>query len=134
MASMTNGIMMPGIGVPGMLSLARSVQNSGNSVIAVVPSRPTAMPRNSASVPIVTASEGNPTTVMRNPLIVPATAPTRIAVPAAAGNGHPASVRMPVSTLVSPTMLATERSISSVMMMSVMGSAISRIGATSRSR
>ena len=41
---------------------------------------------------------------------------------------------MPVSTLVSPTMLATERSISSVMMMSVMGSAISRIGAMSRSR
>ena len=31
-------------------------------------------------------------------------------------------------------MLATERSISSVMMMSVIGSAISRIGAMSRSR
>ena len=53
---------------------------------------------------------------------------------AAAANGHPASVRMPVITLESPTMLATERSISSVMMMSVIGRAISRIGATSRSR
>ena len=62
---------MTGIGVPGMFALARSVQNSGNSVIAVVPSRPTAMPRNSASVPIVTASDGRPTTVTRKPLTTP---------------------------------------------------------------
>ena len=51
-ARITNGIVITGIGVPGMFALARSVHTSGKSVIAVVPSSPTAMPRNSASVPI----------------------------------------------------------------------------------
>ena len=51
-----------------MFALARSVHCSGKSVIAVVPSRPTAIPRKSASVPIVTASDGSPTTVTRKPL------------------------------------------------------------------
>jgi hypothetical protein len=60
--------------------------------------------------------------------------PTTIAARAASANGQPALVRIPAVTLESPTMLATERSISSVMMMSVIGSAMSRIGATSRSR
>ena len=46
----------------------------------------------------------------------------------------PAWVSMPSSTLERPTMLATERSISPVMMMSVIGRAMSRIGATSSSR
>ena len=61
-----------------------------------------------------------------------ATAPTRIAMTAATGSS-PAWVRMPI-TLDRPTMLATERSISPVMMISVIGRAMSRIGATSRSR
>ena len=66
--------------------------------------------------------------------MTPAMTPVRTAASAASGNGMPACVRMPVMTLERPTMLATERSISSVMMMSVIGSAISRMGATSRSR
>ena len=41
---------------------------------------------------------------------------------------------IPTSTLLSPTTLATDRSISPVMMISVIGSAISRIGAMSRNR
>jgi hypothetical protein len=41
---------------------------------------------------------------------------------------------MPTRTLLSPTTLATERSISPVMMTNVIGSAISRIGAVSRNR
>ena len=48
--------------------------------------------------------------------------------------GIPPWCRTPTSTLERPTMLATDRSISPVMMMSVIGSAISRIGAMSSSR
>jgi hypothetical protein len=41
---------------------------------------------------------------------------------------------MPTRTLLSPTTLATERSISPVITIIVIGSAISRIGAVSRNR
>ena len=44
-----------------MVPVARSVQLSVNSVTALVPSSPTAMPRKSARVPMVTASDGRPT-------------------------------------------------------------------------
>ena len=61
-------------------------------------------------------------------------APTRMRDSPAASIGIPAWCRMPRMTLESPTMLATDRSISPVMMMSVIGSAMSRIGAMSSSR
>ncbi len=104
-------------------------------MIASVPSRPTARPRNNARVPIVTASDGRPTYAIRKPLKAPHSAPTRIASRPATGSGSPASAyRMPSMTLVSPITLATDRSISPVMMISVIGSAISMIGAMSRNR
>ena len=46
----------------------------------------------------------------------------------------PPSWSTPSSTLLRPMMLATDRSISPVMMISVIGRAISRIGAMSCSR
>ena len=129
-----NGMMIIGTGVPGTLARARSVQKSGKSLMAVVPSSPTAIPRKSASVPIVTASEGRPTKVTRAPLIAPAMMPTTIAARPASGSPQPAWTPSPVTTEERPTMLATERSISSVMMISVIGRAIRRIGASSRMR
>ena len=133
-ASTTNRIVTLGIGVPGIFDFARSVQNSVKSVTAVVPSSPTASPRKSASVPIVTASDGRPTTVMKKPLTAPAIAPTTMLTRPATSIGSPAWCSVPMTTLDSPTMLATDRSISPVMMMSVIGRAMSRIGATSSSR
>lgn len=132
--SRRNGSVMTGIGVPAIFALARAVQNSGKSVTAAVPSSPTARPRKRASVPIVTASEGSPTTVTRKPLNAPPITPTTRAASAASSNGSPACTRAPVTTLDSPTMLPTERSISPVIMMRVIGRAISRIGAMSSSR
>lgn len=49
-------------------------------------------------------------------------------------NGTPACVSTPVSTLDRPTMLATDRSISPVTMIAVIGSAMMRIGKMSSSR
>ena len=46
----------------------------------------------------------------------------------------PCWCRSPTSTLLSATVLATDRSISPVMMIIVIGSAISRIAAASSSR
>ena len=58
-----------------------------------------------------------------------------MATTAATGIDSPPSLtRTPITTLLRPSMLATDRSISPVMMISVIGSAISRIGAMSRSR
>ena len=84
---------------------------------------------------MVTASDGRPTYPTRNPLNAPATAPIAMASSAATGMERPASWwRIPTSTLDNPTTLATDRSISPVMMISVIGRAMSRIGAVSRNR
>ena len=84
---------------------------------------------------MVTASDGRPTYATRKPLKAPATAPARIASRPATGMDRPASwCRIPTSTLESATTLATDRSISPVTMIRVIGSASSRIGAMSRKR
>ena len=101
---------------------------------ALVPSTPTAMPRKSASVPIVTASDGRPTYAIRKPLSAPQASPASMATTAASGTATPWSTSTPSSTLLRPRTLATERSISPVTMINVIGSAISRIGAMSRNR
>ncbi len=119
---------------PKRRSFTRSLNSSGKPVTAVVPRMPTAIPRNRASEPIVTASDGRPTTVMRKPLTAPPMTPTRTAIAIAAGSGVPAWKSAPMITLESPTMLATDRSISPVMMMNVIGSAMSSTGNTSRIR
>jgi hypothetical protein len=133
-ASTTNSTMMFGIGVPGMRSSTRLRNPSGKSPIRSVPTRPTARPRNRASVPIVTASEGRPTTVMKKPLIAPAATPTSRATTSATPTPRPAVCAMPKATPARPAVLATERSISPVTMMSVIGSAMSSTAATFGSR
>ena len=60
-ATIANGIMTSGTLEVPMVPVARSVHVSGKPVTALVPSRPTAIPRNSASVPMVTARDGSPT-------------------------------------------------------------------------
>ena len=83
---------------------------------------------------MVTASDGSPTYATRKPLSAPQARPTSRAASAATGTEVPWSTSVPSMTLLSPTTLATERSISPVTMISVIGSAISRIGAMSRNR
>jgi hypothetical protein len=110
---------------------ARFVHLIGKSVTAVVPSRPTAIPRYRASVPIVTARDGRPTYATRNPLSSPQSTPTTSATRPASGIDMPSWCSIPTRTLLRPTTLATDRSISPVTMTSVIGSAISRMGAES---
>ncbi len=118
-----------------MRSRARSRHSWGNPVYWVVPVRPTAMPRKSASVPMVTARDGSPTYATRKPLIAPQTVPATTAAAAAAGIDQDASkCRSAITTALSPITLATERSISPVMMISVIGSAMRSTGARSRNR
>ncbi len=127
---------MTGIGVPGMFAFARSVQTSGKSVIAVVPKahREPAEQRERAD------RDGERRQARRRVTRKPLKAPQTRADEdgrsrAASSNGSPALRQdRRSSRLESPTMLATDRSISSVMMMSVIGRAISRIGAMSRRR
>ena len=84
---------------------------------------------------MVTASDGSPTYATRKPLRAPARSPTTRAASPAAGTDQPWSwIRRPDTTALRPSMLATDRSISPVMMIRVIGSAISRIGAMSISR
>ncbi len=83
---------------------------------------------------MVTARDGRPTRVTRMPLTAPPTAPTTRATPAAAGNVQCDWVSRPMIELESPIALATERSISPVMMMSVIGRAISSTGAMSSNK
>jgi hypothetical protein len=83
---------------------------------------------------MVTASDGSPTYATRKPLSRPQSTPTTRATRPAIGIERPCWCSSPTSTLLRPTTLATERSISPVTITSVIGSAMSRIGATSRSR
>ena len=83
---------------------------------------------------MVTASEGRPTTVMKKPLTAPRIAPMRMVIQRIVSKGKPLFHISPMAALVSPTMLATDRSISPVMMMSVIGRARTRMGARSRMR
>ena len=57
---MANSTIVFGTSVPAKLPNARSVQVVGKSVTDSSPMTTKASPRNSASVPIVTASDGRP--------------------------------------------------------------------------
>jgi hypothetical protein len=84
---------------------------------------------------MVTASEGSPTTAMRKPLNAPATTPTRRPMSRTTPMSIPPPAHStPMTALVRPAVLATDRSISPVMMTRVIGMAMRRIGMTSRSR
>src|SRR5690348_16557371 len=77
---------------------------------------------------MVTASEGRPSPVIRNPLSAPATAPIRMQSGMIVWIDMLWFQNQPISELVRPRMLATDRSISPVMMMKVIGSATRMIG------
>src|SRR5689334_14396393 len=83
-----------------------------------------AMPRYSASVPIVTASDGRPSLVTSRPLTRPAARPTSTRTAKMASIGQCLAHRNPSSALDMPSIDATERSISPLMTISVMGSAM----------
>src|SRR5262245_54970760 len=83
-----------------------------------------AIPRKSASVPIVTARDGRPRRVIRKPLNRPQAAPTTRAMTIAAWIGQPWPASSARTTPERPRIDATDRSISPVMMMSARGSAM----------
>ena len=66
--------------VPAKLPNARSVQVAGKSVTDSSPMTTNASPRNSASVPIVTASDGSPRRVTSTPLNAPHSAPAAMQI------------------------------------------------------
>src|SRR6185437_15924504 len=113
-----------GIWVPGSGLMPMPMYPDGKSETVLGPSRISATPRYSARVPIVTASEGSPTRVTSRPLISPARMPTRATTTKMASMGHPLAHRKPSSALDIPRIEATDRSISPLMMISVMGSAM----------
>src|ERR1700734_2463384 len=83
-----------------------------------------ATPRYSARVPIVTASEGSPTRVTSSPLIRPATIPSSATTTKMTSIGQWWLHRTPSSALDMPRIEATDRSISPLMTISVIGSAM----------
>ena len=112
-------ILVCGIGTTPIL-----VSDCGNPPTEFVPSTISAMPRNSVSVPIVTAIEGSPSLVTSTPLSAPPAAPTIRTATIAQAIGQWCSKRYPSSVLESPSIEATERSISPVMTINVSGSAM----------
>src|SRR3954452_3511209 len=77
---------------------------------------------------MVTASEGNPSPVIRKPLSTPATAPISTQSGMIVWIDMSWFQNQPISELVRPRMLATERSIFPVMMMEDIGRATRMIG------
>ena len=111
--------------VPAKLPNARSVQTAGKSVTDSSPMTTKASPRNSASVPIVTASDGSPSRVTRMPLNAPQSAPATMQIGMISSSGRPAFQRSAISALESASTDATDRSISAATITSVSASAIS---------
>src|SRR5688572_8672762 len=81
---------------------------------------------------MVTASDGRPKPVMNKPLTAPNAAPSSRLIAISAGSElTPLTHSWPITVQVSPSTLATDKSISPVMTMSVIGRAISAIGMAS---
>ena len=83
-----------------------------------------ANPRYRVSVPIVTASDGRPTRVTRKPLMAPATVPMSRHTTMISGIAQWWIHSAPISSADSAKMEAIDRSISPVMMISVIGRAM----------
>src|SRR5580698_4926985 len=118
-----------GIGLMPML-----VYPAGKFETVLAPSTMEATPRYRASVPIVTASDGRPSRVTRSPLIAPATTPSASRTAKMAGIGQPLLHSSPSTALDIPSVDATDRSISPLMMMSVIGRAMIAISPEDRQR
>src|SRR5580700_8806701 len=93
-----------------------------------------ATPRYRPSVPIVTASDGRPSLVISRPLMAPATTPTSKMTTKMTSIDQCLFQRNPSSALDMPMIEATERSISPLMMMSVIGRAMIAISPDCRPR
>ena len=126
--------MTVGMPVAPIFEVKNPVSSGGKFATALSPMTTSASPRNSASVPIVTASDGSPTTATRKPLNMPASTPITSPRTSTTPMSHPACQSTPMSALVRPAIDATDRSISPVMMMRVIGIAMSSTGITSSSR
>src|SRR5689334_3757876 len=83
---------------------------------------------------MVTARDGSFSTVTKKPLRAPRTAPSTMQSGMIVSIGRPASHSEPITADVNPSVLATDRSISPVTMMNVIGSATRAIGSRSSSR
>ncbi len=124
-ARIANSTIVFGIAVPVTRPNAVSVQYCGKSVTELSPITTYASPRNSASVPIVTASDGSPRRVTSKPLNAPQSAPTAMQTGAMNSIGRPAFQRSAMTALDSASTDATDRSISAATITSVSASAIS---------
>ena len=122
---MANSTIVLGMNVPAKLPNARSVHVAGKSVTDSSPMTTKASPRNSASVPIVTASDGSPSRVTSTPLNAPHSAPTTMQIGMISSSGRPLFHSVAMSALESASTEATDRSISAATITSVSGSAIS---------
>src|SRR5215472_15682017 len=91
-----------------------------------------AIPRYSASVPIVTARLGSPSRVTSRPLTAPAARPTMATVMKTAGIGQPSFHSTPSRALAMPRIDATDRSISPLITISVSGSVMIAISPLDR--
>src|SRR5690606_2490200 len=83
---------------------------------------------------MVTASDGRPSAVTNRPFTAPRIAPIRTHSGMIVSSGTPLFHMTPMAELVNPTMLATDRSISPVAMIRVIGRASNKIGARSSTR
>ena len=124
-ARIANSTIVSGTNVPAKLPNARSVHTPGKSVTDSSPMTTNARPRNSASVPIVTASDGRPKRVTSTPLNAPHSAPATRQSGMISSTGSPWFHSDAAIALDSASTEATERSISAAMITSVSGSAIS---------
>src|SRR3954466_10167662 len=122
---MANSTIVSGMNVPAKLPNARSVQTPGKSVTESSPMTTNASPRNSASVPIVTASDGRPKRVTSTPLKAPQRPPATRQSGMISSIGRPWFHSDAAIALDSASTEATERSISAEMITSANGSAIS---------
>src|SRR4051794_2145382 len=122
---MANSTIVSGMNVPAKLPNARSVQMVGKSVTDSSPMTTNASPRNRASVPIVTASDGSPKRVTSTPLKAPQSAPATRQSGMISSTGSPWFHSDAAIALDSASTEATERSISAEMITSASGSAIS---------
>jgi hypothetical protein len=113
--------------VPGIGTTPIFVNDKGNPVIVRGANRISAMPRYRVRVPMVTAIEGSPTLATSTPLSAPPSAPTTSAAAIANQIGHPLLNSSPMTAPDRPSIEATDRSISPVMMIRVSGSAMMAI-------
>src|SRR5919205_419924 len=134
MARMITGIIHTGMPEAPILACRPLVMARGKLVTAWSPRTTNASPRYSARVPIVTASDGSPSTETRTPLSAPETAPRSRHRGMISSSDMPALHSAPKTQLTNPATLATDRSISPARMIRVMGRASRSMGIRSMSR